>query len=106
MSAAIELAQVRGNQPGLMIVTVQDVWRRRSVLEEFHHRALKENPSIGLIGIIPSCGGIEIQSGTIEEPIVAENKHINRGARHFRTMDIVRNAFEPDGNTSAVRRGI
>src|SRR5215813_13230986 len=47
----VDPLQIRGYQSALMIVAVENV--RRSILEKFHDRALKKNPAICLIGIIP-----------------------------------------------------
>ena len=44
------------HQRGLVIMAVDNIYRRKRRPKEFHGRTLKENPAIGLIGIVFSCG--------------------------------------------------
>ena len=68
-SMAIKPGQVRRNQTGLMIVAMENVESRRGIRKELHDGALKENPTVGLIRIVISGRGIEIDTRAVEETI-------------------------------------
>ena len=77
-----------------MIMTVNEIWSRRGILEEFHHGALKENPSVRLVRVILAGVRINIDAVSIKESIVAEQEYWYVRVRHDSAMHVVSNAFE------------
>src|SRR6516165_8397627 len=92
----IELPQVSGDQCSLVIVTVKNIRRRRYVLEEFHHGALKKNPSIPFVRIPVTGCRIEVDPGPVKEAVIAEEENTDGRARQLCAVNIVGNIFETD----------
>ena len=42
--------------------------------------------------------GVHVDPRTIEEPVIADQKDVDRGAGHFRAMNIIWNVFEAERN--------
>src|SRR5262249_1219642 len=72
-----------------MIMAMENVEAGRGMRKELHRGSLKKNPAVRFIGIVGSTNGIHIDSGTIEESIVADQKNINRRARKLAAMHVV-----------------
>jgi hypothetical protein len=99
----IKLLQIRRDQPGLVIVTVENVRSRRGELEKLHDRALKENPSVSLIRVVLSGSRVDVDSRPIKEAVVAKEDNVDRGIRKLSAVNFVRDAFVSDRDFSMAR---
>ena len=101
----VEFAEICGNQTRLVVVTVKDVWRTGRAFKEIQRRALKEDPTIRLVGVVLAGGRIHVDTIPIEEAIVTDQNHFDGGIRHDGAMDVVGNRFDPNCNAAVSGRG-